>query len=131
MSKIFITGLVSLFVGFSAYAEMPFSKAAFQNSQKNGEKVLLVFFADWCPTCQAQKKSLSKIEKDGGLRDITTYTVVYDDEVALKKELKVTHQSTLVSFLGDKETGRITGITSVEDINKYLRDTFSKNLKSK
>lgn len=114
-----------LFLGNVALAEVPFTMDAFRQSQVNNEKILLVFFADWCPTCQTQNKVLTKIEKEDPFNDITIYNVNYDKEVDFKKEMKVTGQSTLVSFFGGVESGRTTGITSEDSIKKYLSETLT------
>lgn len=106
-----------------AWAETPFTLDAFHQSQKKDEKILLIFFADWCPTCKAQKKVLSKLENE--LKSITVYNVDYDKETDFKKEMKVTQQSTFVSFYGGVESGRATGITSEDAIKKYLSDTLT------
>ena len=121
MKKTILLLLLSLLFG-TARAETPFTLDAFQQSQKQNEKILLIFFADWCPTCQAQKKVLSRLENE--LKGVTVYNVNYDKEVDFKKEMKVTQQSTFVSFYGGVESGRATGITSEDAIKKYLADSL-------
>src|SRR5271156_1816629 len=110
--KIMSFFLVALCTSLSALADAPFTKEAFQQSQKNGEKILLHFHADWCPTCKAQKKVLTKLDGEGGLKGITVYTVDYDKETAFKQDMHVTQQATFIAFYGTPETGRVTGITS-------------------
>lgn len=122
MKKTVLLLLLSLFFG-TARAETPFTTDAFQQSQKQNEKILLIFFANWCPTCQAQKKVLSRLEND--LKGITVYNVNFDKEVDFKKEMKVTQQSTFISFYGGVESGRATGITSEDAIKKYLSETLT------
>jgi peroxiredoxin len=117
--------LLILFLENTAMAEVPFTSDAFHKSQANNEKILLVFFADWCPTCKAQEKVFTKIEKEGAFNDITVYNVNYDKEVDFKREMKVTQQSTFVSFYGGVESGRATGITNEDAIKKYLSDTLT------
>jgi peroxiredoxin len=110
----------------AAWAEVPFKLDAFQQSQKNNEKILLHFHADWCPTCKAQKKVLSKLSQEGALKGITVYEVNYDEETAFKKEMKVTQQATFISFYGGAESGRVTGITGEEEIKTYIDNTLVK-----
>jgi peroxiredoxin len=124
--KIMSFFLVALCMSLSALADTPFTKEAFQQSQKNGEKILLHFHADWCPTCKAQKEVLTKLDGEGGLKGITIYTVDYDKETAFKQEMHVTQQATFIAFYGTPETGRVTGITSEDDIKKFLNDKLMK-----
>lgn len=113
-----------LMVSMSALAMQPFNSEAFQKAQKGGQKILLHFHADWCPTCRAQQKTLSTLEKDGALKGITSFTVDYDKETDLKKQLKVTSQSSFIAFLGGLENGRVTGVTSESDIKAFLDKTL-------
>ncbi len=118
--RIAILAFALCVLGGSAWADVPFNLESFHQSQKNDEKLLLHFHADWCPTCKAQKKVLAKLAKAGKLSGITIFTVDYDKEVEFKKEMKVNQQSTFISFYGGVETGRISGITREEDIKKFL-----------
>ncbi len=103
----------------------PFDAAAFQRAQKGGQKILLHFHADWCPTCRVQQKSLSALEKSGSLKGITLFTADFDKEADLKKQLKVTAQSTFVAFLGGIENGRVTGVTAEPDIKAFTDRTLA------
>ncbi len=115
-----------LFMGSLASADTPYTKEAFESAQKRNEKIVLDFFADWCPTCQVQAKTLKSLDEKGELKGITLFKVDFDKEEELKKALRVTAQSTLVAFYGGVETGRATGITNETGLNEFL----TKNLKS-
>lgn len=108
-----------------AWAEQPWSKEGFEKAQRNNEKILLDFYADWCPTCKAQKKSLDQLKSEGQLNGVTVFIVDYDKEEDFKKSLKVRNQSTLISFYGAVETGRETGITSYNDVSEYVKKTLT------
>jgi peroxiredoxin len=124
--KRIIGGFLALLVFGSAYsAEVPFNLEKFRQSQKQNEKILLLFFADWCPTCKAQKKVLSKLDQEDFLKGLTIYEVNYDQETEFKKEMKVTQQSTFISFYGPAESGRSTGTTNEEEIKKYITTTLT------
>lgn len=116
----------SLFVSICAWGDTPYSKTAFDSAQKRNEKIVLDFYADWCPTCKVQAQSLKKLEDKGELKNLTIFKVDFDNEEALKKSLNVNAQSTLVTFYGNIETGRSTGITNEKDLNEFL----TKSLKS-
>jgi peroxiredoxin len=102
------------------YAQTAFNMNDFQSARKNGDKILLHFHADWCPTCKAQKTVLSRLQESGYLRGIRFYTVDYDKETEFKKEMKVTEQSALLTFYGMFETGRVTGVTDEQTIKSFI-----------
>lgn len=109
-----------LFLSINAFGAQPFNAEAFQKAQKGGQKILLHFHADWCPTCRVQQKTLSTLEKAGATSGITIFTVDYDKETDFKKQLKVTSQSSFIAFLGGLENGRVAGITSEPDIKAFI-----------
>ena len=92
-------------------AELPFDKARFDAALAKGEPVIVDFSASWCPTCKAQKPIVQGLMSEPKLKPVTLFVADYDTEVALKKQLNVTQQSTFVVFKGGKEVGRSTGQT--------------------
>jgi|GEM_PF-162804 len=108
----------------SLHAE-EYSFNAYSQAKKNNTQIVLHFFADWCPTCHAQKRSLRKIEEAGKLKPYTFFEVNFDQEEGLKEDLKVFSQSTFVAFRGDKEVGRLVGNTKEEEIESFLKTAFS------
>ena len=118
--------VIGLLMSFWTHAETSYTKEAFEAAQKRNEKIILDFFADWCPTCQVQARSLKSLEAQGELKNITIFKVDFDKEEELKKALHVNAQSTLVTYYGSIETGRSTGITNEKGLNEFL----TKSLKS-
>jgi peroxiredoxin len=118
----FLILLSVLFSSVIAFAETNynFTLDKFHASQEAGEKILLHFHADWCPTCKAQKKVLEKLELVGVLKNVTVYTVDYDKETAFKTEMKVTAQSTLITFYGKVEEKRSSGETDSDKIQTLI-----------
>lgn len=57
-------------------------------------------------------------------KGVTILEADFDKEVALKRALKVSQQSTFVVFKGGREVARSTGQTREQDI----KDTFAKAL---
>ena len=96
--------------------ELPYDKAAFDKALADGKPVIVDFFADWCPTCKAQKPHVQAILGEPKMKDVTLFIADYDKEKDLKKMLRVTQQSTFVVFKGGKEVGRSTGQTRKEDL---------------
>lgn len=120
MKRMWLIFLTVLTLSSNALADTVFTADTFKMAQEKGEKILLHFHADWCPTCSIQKKSLVALDHAGKLKNIHIFKVDFDKEDALKKQLRVTAQSTLVAFYGSVETGRATGITAEKDIQEFL-----------
>lgn len=92
--------------------ETAFTRAAFDKAIAAGRPVVVDFQASWCPTCKAQKPIVEALLKEPRLKELTLFAADYDAESALKKQLRITQQSTFVVFKGGKEVGRSTGDTS-------------------
>jgi len=103
-----------------ANAGQPFDAKAFQASQAAGESILVDVTAPWCPTCKEQKPIVQALLKDAKRKSLTVFVADFDKEEALKKQLKVTMQSTLVAFKGGKEVARSTGQTDKAELGALL-----------
>jgi len=98
----------------------PYTSTELLAMQKAGKPVVVIFHADWCPTCKVQQQTLETLKKESGL-ELTVLVADYDKEKELRREHKVRSQSTLVAFKGDKETGRIVGDTAADKIRALLK----------
>lgn len=111
----FVRGIaaVALAVGtaLAAAGETAYSKAAFDAAVAAGKPVIVDFAASWCPTCKAQKPIVDALLVEPKRKGVTLFKADYDTESALKKQLRVSQQSTFVVFKGGKEVGRSTGDT--------------------
>lgn len=67
---------------------------------------------------------MDRLSAQPKLKPVTIFVADYDKEIALKRAMKVTQQSTFVVFKGGHEVARSTGQTREDDI----RDTFAKAL---
>ena len=123
------TRLIALFSALlcaaSAWAgELPYDKAAFDKALADGRPVIVDFFADWCPTCKAQKPHVQSLLGEAKMKEVTLFIADYDKEKDLKKALRVTQQATFIVFKGGKEVARSTGETKKE----ALAELFGKSL---
>ena len=100
--------------------EVPFNKAAFDAALAKGTPVIVDFAASWCPTCKAQKPIVQGLLAEPKLKPVTLFLADFDTEVALKKQLGVTQQSTFVVFKDGKEVGRSTGQTQKDVISELF-----------
>ena len=100
--------------------ELPYNKAAFDKALAAGEPVVVDFAASWCPTCKAQKPVVQSLLAEPQRKVLTVFVADFDNEVALKKQLNVTMQSTLVAFKAGKEVARSTGQTGKAELGALL-----------
>lgn len=104
--------------------EQAFNQAQFDRLNADGKPSIVYFHATWCPTCKVQQPIVDRLAASPEMKDVTIFLADYDKEVALKRALKVTQQSTFVVFKGGHEVARSTGQTREQDI----RNTFAKAL---
>lgn len=97
----------------------PFSLAALKTAQAHGQPVLIDVFAPWCPTCRAQAPTIDALATDPAYARLLILRLDYDHQTAEKKALGVTRQSTLITYHGTKETGRVLGITDPAQIRTF------------
>ena len=96
-----------------------FSLAALKAAQTAGKPVLVDAFAPWCPTCRAQAPTIDKIATDPAYKDLLILRLDYDNQTAEKKVLGINKQSTLIAYKGNKEVGRVLGITDPGQIRTF------------
>jgi len=105
------------FVALAASAkEVPFTQAAFDKAVAAGQPVIVHVQASWCPTCKVQRPIVESLLQDPKRKNVTLFSADFDTEAALKKQLRVSQQSTFVVFKGGKEVGRSTGETQKDAI---------------
>ncbi len=101
-----------------------FTPAAFEAAKKAGGPILVEVTAPWCPTCKAQKPILSELSAQPKFAKLAIFQVDFDSQKDALKMLGVQMQSTLISYKGDKEVGRSTGVTSKAAIEDQLNKSI-------
>ena len=104
----------------SALEFNPYSADEFQAAQAAGAPVLIDIHADWCSTCQAQRRVLSSLVDDPRFADLVIFEVDYDTEKNIMRHFFASQRSTLIVFRGSTEFGRIVGITNFAAIEALL-----------
>ena len=98
----------------------PFSTQTFEAAQSSGKPVAVHFHADWCGTCRAQAQVFDALKTDEAL-NLTVLVASYDNEKALKNQMGVRVQSTIVVFKGEQETSRLASDTAEAKIRSALQ----------
>ena len=118
--SLFAAAGLALFAVTAFAGEVPFNQAVFDAALAKGTPVIVDFAASWCPTCKAQKPIVQGLLAEPKLKPVTLFLADFDTELALKKQLGVTQQSTFVVFKGGKEVGRSTGQTQKDVISELF-----------
>lgn len=85
----------------------PYSKAAFDTARAAGKTTLVFFHAPWCSVCRAQEpKVVARLT--GSARHVVAFKADYDTSTALRTEMNVAKQSTLILFKGNEEIARLS-----------------------
>jgi thioredoxin 1 len=115
-----------LAAGVAAHAGpiQPFTTQAFKAAQSSGRPILVDAHADWCPTCRAQAPTISALSRNPAFARLTILKLDYDKQVDEKRALNIRHQSTLIAFVGSRETGRSTGVTDPAQIQALAGATL-------
>jgi thiol-disulfide isomerase/thioredoxin len=70
-----------------------------ETAQKSGRKVVLFFYAPWCPYCRAADSDFkTRLGTDAFPKNTTLIKTDYDSQTELKKKYGVTHQHTFVQI---------------------------------
>lgn len=89
------------------------NRETFDNEVGSGT-VLVDFFAEWCGPCKMLSPILHEIENER--TDISIYKVNIDDNFELAKAYKVMSIPTMIIFKDGKESARIVGYCSKDEI---------------
>lgn len=121
MRRLFITLALLLSASFAhALQVQPYSPEALATLQQQGKPVALHFHAGWCGTCTEQERVLNQMKADKALPAMTLLVVDYDSNKPLRKQLKVTSQSTFIVYKGSNEVARNGGETKPDAIRTLL-----------
>jgi len=135
MKSVFIllAGLLTSFIGSTILKGETYmtqetkhsSAEAFAKAQSENSKILLHFYAEWCPTCVRQTKTIDSLKADPSLTGVNIFRVDFDSQADLKKAFQITTPSTFVALKGREELGRSNGKTSEKDLKEFIAASFS------
>lgn len=97
-----------------------FASANFAAANAAGDPVIVHIHATWCPTCRAQQPILAKLMADPRFVEFKAFSVDYDSEKPVMRELAAPDRSTILVFVGGKEVARGTGDTTENKITALI-----------
>jgi thioredoxin 1 len=97
----------------------PYTAEAVKAAMAEGKTTLLFFHAPWCPVCKVQEPKV-KAHLNGQHKHVVAFKVDYDSNMALRKNLKVDKQSTLILYQGMKEVARLSYKSDDESIAQFF-----------
>jgi len=126
LRKLSLIALFGLIYAVPALAQpvQPFTTAALKAAQAAGKPVLVDAYASWCPTCRKQAPTIDAMASDPAFAKLVILRLDYDSQSAEKRQLGIVQQSTLIAFDGNKETGRLVGVTDPDQIKKLAQSAL-------
>jgi thioredoxin 1 len=119
-APIVIVAAVAAIAPANAATVQPFSAQVFEAAQRQGKPILVDVYADWCPTCRAQKQVMDKLLPREEFKDLLVLRLNFDEQEPHWRKLGVRRQSTLIAFSGRKEVGRSVAATDPKAIRELL-----------
>jgi thioredoxin 1 len=98
----------------------PFDRAAFDAAQKAGRPILVEVNAWWCPVCASQAKTIKNTVNAPAYDKLLVLRINYDKQKQEWRALGAQKQSTLITFKGGQELGRLAYVTDKAKIQALI-----------
>ena len=126
----FMMQTVLLAAGPQPYAE------AYKQAEANGQPILVLVGADWCPGCRTMKVAvMPRLQQQGKLRSVNFALVNTDENDALANQLMRGSSIPQLIVFAKTEKGwyreQITGATSEAEVEQLLRRATTAQIAAK
>lgn len=116
-----LAGALTVTLPLPGWAEpRPYTPGLAEDAMARGERIVLMFSADWCSTCRRQQRIIDALRAaDPRIdSDLTVIRVDWDQfgNGDLARRFAVPRRSTLIALRGEVELDRIVAGTSEEAI---------------
>jgi thioredoxin 1 len=98
----------------------PFDRATFDAAQKAGRPILIEVNAWWCPVCASQSRTIKTTVMAPAYANLLVLRINYDKQKNEWQSFAVQKQSTLITFKGGRELGRVAYVTDKAKIQALL-----------
>ena len=110
--------------GAMATERIHYTPEAFADAQKAGRPILVEITAPWCPICRAQKEVLSELLPIAPGHNLAIFEIDFDTQKDVVRAFGAQMQSTLITYKGSMEVGRLIGETGRDAIKQLLVATL-------
>jgi thioredoxin 1 len=101
-----------------------YTPEAFADAQDAGRSILVEITAPWCPICRAQKEVLSQLLPIAPGHNLAIFEIDFDTQKDVVRAFGAQMQSTLITYKGGTEVGRLVGETGRDPIKQLLMATL-------
>jgi hypothetical protein len=128
--SLLLTGLACAALPLPAQAQMQaYMPGLAEAAMRDGQRIVLVFGADWCSTCRRQERIMAELRAANPRYDAELTLIRVDWDMhgtgELSRALNVPRRSTLIALKGQTELGRIVAGTSARDIKALMDSALS------
>lgn len=124
-----LTAAVSLAPLAAQAAFVPYTPGLAEDAITRGDRIILVFSATWCSTCNRQERIMNELRAQNAAYDqrLTLIEVDWDTYGTsdLVRRFNVPRRSTIIALHGTRELGRTVAGTQVSEIRALFDAALS------
>lgn len=99
---------------------IPYAPGVAEDAMARGERIILVFSATWCSTCNRQERIMNQLRAQNAAYDETLTLIEVDwdsyGNSDLVRRFNVPRRSTIIALKGEQELGRTVAGTAESEI---------------
>ena len=101
----------------------PFHVDVFAKDQKNGNRVVVLFYAWWNKYSRDEKSAVQILTEIKAYSALKTYVVDFSD-LEVRKKFNVDKVSTMIVFQGEQELGRGVNLADGDAVEELIRKLY-------
>lgn len=112
--------ILALSAPAEAFETRKFDARSFKAVQQADKPILIDVGASWCAVCKAQRQALQQLGRKPEYTDFVVFEIDFDSQKSAANSFDARHQSTLIAFKGETETGRLVGDARPDSLKALL-----------